>query len=856
MIQIVREQLPNGLTLLFLENHQAPVTSINICVRVGSRYETNTEAGICHLIEHMLFKGTPKLAPGELAKQIEASGGDVNAYTSFDETVYYCTLSSRHSVKGLKIMADAVLNSLIDSTELDREREVVIEEILRGKDSPSRVLSEALFDKAYQNHHYGRPIIGFEKNIRNFSRDFVYNFYRRWYVPENMVVVIGGDFKTETMRQHCQEIFASLPKRKPPSNPCPLEKPQRSARAVTVQNPVQGHNMAMGFHSPALEHTDIASLDILSHVLGEGENSRLGQEVYEKRGLVNGISSYVYSPADPGLFYIAYSLPGKNISEATQAIWKEIHRLQEEKIDHDTLVRAKLNIKSDAIYEKETIQGLTRKHGYFETILRRYDFDEHYYQAIDRVTPEDIMEVARKYLKAENLTIGLIQPQTDKKKWQAGELLSLTKKAAQSRPAKIRKRPEVEHIRLKNGLRLIFKENPNVPTITIRSAHLGGLRAETPRNNGVHSLFTHIWGKSTETLNAQAMARHCELIAGNISAYAGKNLCGLKGDFLSEKTTEGTELFLEALLKPRFAREEIARERASTIEAIRREKDALSSLAFKGFLKELYPKHPYGMTLLGETKTVRALPEAALRKTHRQLLNPKQSVIAVVGDFDTQTMLDIIGPKLEKIPARAHSFKTPKSDPAPAHPTRTEKILDKFQAHIVYGFRGLRFRDPDRYALDVLNNILSGQGGRLFLELRDKLSLAYSVTALTQEGMEPGYFGVYIGTEGSKVDQAVSGIERELKRLLKYGVTTAEMKRAQQYMVGAYEIELQRNAMVATQLAFNEIYGMAQDEWKNLSQKILRVSQAQVEAVARKILKLDHSVLSLVRPPYRKRGKI
>lgn len=849
MIQITREKLPNGLTLLFLETHQAPVTSINICVRVGSRFETDQESGICHLIEHMLFKGTKKMAPGEVAKQIEASGGDVNAYTSFDETVYYCTLSSRHTLKGLEVLSDAVLNSLIDPEELDREREVVVEEILRGKDSPTRVLSESLFTKTFQKHHYGRPIIGFEKTVRGFSRDFVYNFYRRWYVPENMVVVLSGDFNTAKMRKHCQKIFGKLPKKSPPKSPCPNESIQRRCRTLAIQNPVKGHNMAFAFHSPELDHPDIPALDILSHILGEGESSRLGQEVYEKQGLVNGISSYVYSPANPGLFYISYSLPGKNIKAATTAIWKEIHRLQQEKVDHDTLVRAKLNIKSDAIYEKETVEGLARKHGYFETILSRHDFDEHYYQAIDQVTPEDILSVAKKYLRAENLTAGLIQPKDDKKKWNKTELLNLIERVAKPPRIKKSKKPPVTYIKLKNGFRLILKENPSVPTITIRSAHLGGLRAEDKTNNGIHTLFSRIWGKSTKHLDAQNMARECELIAGSIGAYAGKNLCGLKADFLSEKTTEGTKLFLDAFLNPRFDRQEIAREKSNIIEAIHRENDALSSLTFKRFLQNLYPTHPYGMSLLGEAKNVRSFKDRQLQKAQQQLLDPKQSVISVVGDFDIQAMLDLMGPALENLPRNSRKTKAPATDPAPKEHIRTEKILEKFQAHIVYGFRGLKFSDRDRYALDVLNNILSGQGGRLFLELRDKLSLAYSVTALTQEGIEPGYFGVYIGTEGSKVNQAIDGIERELGHLLKHGIKTSEMKRAQQYMVGAYEIELQRNAMVGTQLAFNEIYNIPRDEWKTLPQKIMRVTQAQVESVARKVVQLDRSILSIVRPP-------
>jgi len=832
---------------MLVETHQAPVVSINICVRVGSRYENDSEAGICHLIEHMLFKGTEKIGPGEVAKRIEASGGDVNAYTSFDETVYYCTLASRHFQAGLDILSDAVLNSIFDPEELAREKEVVIEEILRSKDSPGKVLSEAIFQKAYPRHTYGRPIIGFAETVRGFSRDTIINFWKKWYVPENIVVVIAGDFPSATALKRCEEIFTDLPAGKSVKAEIKQEVPQTEPRAVVLTNPVQGSNMLLAYHVPALDHGDIPALDILSHIFGEGESSRLEINLKERKGLVNSVYSYVYSPQDPGLMVVGYTLPDKNIPAATQAILEEIAALHEVPIDQDELTRAKLNIKSDAIYEKETVEGLARKYGYFETILKRHDFDEHYYQQIDAVTPDDVMQVAKKYLTMENLTLGLLHPQTSKKKWSADELLSWTK------PNKIRKpvapkKEEITYLKLKNGLKLILKENHNIPIVVLRTAHQGGLRAENPKTNGIHGLLGQLWGKSTPRLNAEEMAREIELIAGSIGAYNGRNSSGMRADFLSEKTRDGTKLFLEAFLEPNFSREEFKKEKDHLLEAIRREEDHLAGLAFKHFLKKLYPKHPYGMPMGGEAKTVRSFTPDKVAKTYHELLNPKQSVISLVGDFDTTAMIDCLREDLEKIPVKRANARKLTMESLPKKIQRVEKQKNKMQAHLVLGFRGLSFSSPDRYALDVLNNILAGQGGRLFLELRDKMSLAYSVTSMSQEGIEPGYFGVYIATEPRKVQTAIDGILRELEKITSKAVTKEELERAKQYMVGAYEIDLQRNSTVATQLAFNELYGLDRDEWRILPQKILKITQEDVLKVARKVIKMDQYILSIVSP--------
>ena len=396
MLNLTKHSFANGCTLLLLETHQAPVVSLNICVRVGSRHETDQEAGVCHLIEHMLFKGTPSLKPGELAQKIEGSGGDVNAYTSFDETVYYCTLASRHFETGLNVLSEAVLESIFDPDELAREKEVVIEEILRSKDSPTKVLSEAVFQKAFPQHNYGRPIIGFKETVQGFPREMIVNFWKRWYVPENLVVVAAGDFKTEHAFKRCEQIFGSLPKLTVPTGACVPEGPQTKARAVVLSGPIQGSNMMMAYHVPGLDHPDIPALDCLSHILGEGESSRLEIKIKERKGLVNSIYSYAYSPQDPGLFVVGYSLPDKHIPAASRAITEEIYALRHRKIDHDELARAKINIKSDAIYEKETVEGLARKYGYFETILKKHDFDENYYQHIDAVTRDEVHEVAGK----------------------------------------------------------------------------------------------------------------------------------------------------------------------------------------------------------------------------------------------------------------------------------------------------------------------------------------------------------------------------------------------------------------------------------------------------------------------------
>ncbi|MBI2337142.1 MAG: insulinase family protein [Deltaproteobacteria bacterium] len=844
MIAPITYTLANGLKVILIESHLSPVVSINICIKVGSVYETEEEAGLCHLIEHMLFKGTPTLGPGDLAKTIESCGGDVNAYTSFDETVYYCTLASRYYQKGLEILSDGVLHSVFDPTELDREKIVVVEELQRGKDSPSRLLSEELFNQTYQVHPYRRPIIGYRKTIEQFNQAKVLDFYHRWYVPNNMVVVVAGDFSLEAVKNQINDIFGSLQSQ---SVHCevPIEPTQTNPRSFRVTSKVNSTLLTLAFPAKNLAHPHTPVLDILSHVLGEGEGSRLDHKIRDQLGLVNSIYSYVYSPKHDGMFVIGAALEQSKVPKACPNILSEIYQFTERKITHDELARAKINIKSDAIYELETVEGLARKYGYFENILADMNFGEKYLQAIDSVTVDQVIEVAREYLRPERLTLGLLQPEETKHPYLPPKLLQFGQ--VNSKKTKPRKAAQdILRCKLKNGIRLVLKENHSVPILTLRSAHLGGLRSEDKRCNGISTLTSQLWAKSTQNYSSEELAREIELCAGSFEAYAGKNSCGLKGDFISEKFHEGFKLFFEIFKNPLFDAVETKRERANMVEAIKRSEDDLADKAVRQFLSTLYPKHPYGLPSMGTIQSAKGLNEQKIKSYYRKIINPKNTAIVVVGDFDIPSTLELLESELESLkPIQWKTTQLP-LEAAPRERQLIKTHKGKNQAHIVYGFRGLTIKSKDRFAMEVLNNILAGQGGRLFLELRDKHSLAYSVTSFNQEGIEPGFFAVYLATDPKKTEFAVEKIEEELRKITQEVVSPEELHRSQQFIIGNYDIDLQKISSIANEHLFNELYQLGEKDLKEYPRKISQVTSADVLKVAQKYIQLDHPVISIV----------
>lgn len=851
-MQITKHTLKNGMTVLFFENHFAPVISFNVLVYAGSAIETAKEAGMCHVIEHMIFKGTPTRPVGAIARDIEAAGGEVNAYTSFDQTVFYINMASRYAEKGLEILADAVIHPLFDAEELDRELEVICEEIRRGKDNPSHCISEDLFKHSYTVHTYGRPIIGSEESVKSFKRNTVLDFYKKHYTPDNMTLIIVGDFKQDEMLSKVEAAFAhfthtsnSIPYQAitPPSEPS-----QQSIHIHTNTMDIQSTHFNLGFHIPEITHKDIAALDVLSHVLGGAESSRMEQIIKEKKRLVHNIYSYAYTPKYPGLMIIGGITQPEKTLQTLDAIWEEIQKIITEPISTDELNRAKTNIRASEVYERESVGGQASKLAYFLATAGDHDFEKRYFQILNDLTAEDIRSTAEKYLMHKNCTVEILSPK-DAKTHPTHDAINAActgvKKLSAAKKLE-RYNPKV-HV-MPNGIRLVIRENHTLPIVSVYAAMYGGLRFETPKDNGISYLLSRTLTKGTHKRSAIEVAQKIESMAGVIDGFCGRNTIGLRSEFLSEKLHDGFGLFAEVLCNPAFDEKEVEKEIDQQIETIQNQEDNLHAMTFLHFLKNLYGKHPYGMRMLGEPASVKKLNSRMLKKYWTDHLNPKELCISVVGDVSPTEIKKLVN---EWIDVKKHKVAKVKNLAIvkPKEVIVTEEVKKgKEQSHIVLGFLGTTVRSPDHYRMSVLNQILAGQGGRLFVNLRDKMSLAYAINSTAQSGLEPGYFAVYIGTDPSKQNTAIREIKRELEKVTKELVTKEELERAQQYMVGTYELEQQKNNARASAYAFNELYGIGIGEVEHYPQLILKVTREDVLKVAKKYLDLNAYVLSVIKP--------
>jgi len=843
--------LPNGLHVVVREDHFAPVVALQAWVKVGAADEQDAEAGVAHVHEHMLFKGTTRRGVGQIAAEVESSGGVINAFTSSDHTVYHLVVAGRYLATGIDILADALRNSTFDPDELARELKVVLEEWKRAEDMPvSRGYTE-LFRRAFRAHPYGRPVIGWRETIEALDRGRVLDFFHRWYVPNNVVLVVVGDVSVDAVREGVEEAFADWQPAALPARLRPVEPPQQELRVATVEMPVQEHHLLLAFCIPSTHDADAIPLDLLAYVLAGGESTRLVTLLEAQKELANSVSAYAYTPQDPGLFVFLLSLERRKLAEATRALLEAVAETRHALVGRAELARARGNLESEFVYRKETMQGQARLLGYSQCVFEDPNYETRYLAALAAATRDDIQRVAETYLRPENMTAVLVGPDAERLLPTAAELTAPWRRpaaaAAPALRARPRPRPALHTRTLANGVRLVVKEHHVTPLVSLRAATLGGLLLERTDTAGINNFLAGLVSRGSLHHTRESLGRAVESLAGTLEGFSGRNSFGLRGQFLSRHLEEGTDLFLEVLRHPTFPKDEIEKRRRELLIALSHRDDDPAQRALELFYAAHFPDHPYGAPVLGNRKTLKAFTRKALATYHRRLLAPGRLVVSAVGDLDAEWLLD----RLERDLSQLESPR-PLPRPLPSRPAgrvrRVTRTLERQQAHFVLGVRGGRITDSDRPVLKVLEAILSRQGGRLFLELRDRQGLAYSVSAFASEGVDPGVFGVYFACAPDSVERAVAGVLAELRRLRDEPVAATEIEEACKCLLGTYEISLQTNGAQCDELTFNELYGLGVSGGERYREAIAQVTSAAVQAAARVYFTLDAYTLAIVGP--------
>ena len=360
-------QLKNGMRVLLAESHKSPVVSIQMWVRTGSADEKEGEEGISHFIEHLVFKGSRHFKVGEMAASVEAAGGEINAYTSFDQTVFYVTLSKEFEDAGLKVISEMMGFPSFEAHEIDNEREVVIEEIKRSQDSLPRQASRLLFSSMYPGHPYGLPVIGFTENVQKFTRDEILGYFNARYNPGNMTLVAVGDFKSAEMKKKVEKFFGEFAARKLRKTQRPKVKRRAKPLRVVQRSTFEEAMCHIAWQAPDASHKDVAALEVLALIFGQGESSRLYQKLRLETACVHSIGASVFTAKNSGFVAISASLNPENLDKTLEKILEELQVLLIAPPTQDEFQKAVTNLKSEQFYSMETVDGLARNMGIMKT---------------------------------------------------------------------------------------------------------------------------------------------------------------------------------------------------------------------------------------------------------------------------------------------------------------------------------------------------------------------------------------------------------------------------------------------------------------------------------------------------------
>ncbi len=874
----VVERLRSGLMVALAPEKNKDVVSYQMWVGVGSADELSGEEGLAHVFEHMLFKGTQKRAVGEITRDVERVGGQINAWTSPDETVFYITLAARYWRGGIDILADAIKNPALDREELLSELQVIREEIRMGEDSPDRSITRALFKSLFKKHPYGRPVIGYDRTVKGFTRKDVVGFYNKWYVPKNMILSVAGDFDPKKMMRKIDallgEPWQGRRKRVPVREARIAEPGQKKARVSFLTKPVSEAHIAVGYPIPGLTHEDIPALDLLAAVLGQGASSRLETGLKREGRLVNSIRAMAYTPSDAGLFGVFATAPPKQLDGAIRGILVELDRLTKAPVSSDELEKARTLLESDNVYSEETVDGVARKHGFYAMHAGDVEFEEKYLAVLSSLSPGDLMRAARRYLLPSGVNLAAVLPeptllkedeklffmkgrgekrQIDRKKLTQAFFAAtrvLTKPIAPKR-GRDRAGETIVH-EMSTGDVLIVRTTPTSKLVAARAAFWGGSRLEKPAEAGVFGLLANSLTRGTGGLSATDVARQMDSLACSIEGFSGRNTMGISGEFLLRNFEEGFSLMSRCLREPALATEEVTRERELLLEQISASEHNPGYAAFKLLAKTLFGGHPYSRPVWGSAETLSSLGAEQLRSCLQKTTARGGMIMAVEGGADPDTVIDLVereflttGKKV-KLPASPRTWKGPRTV------RRFTKFMPNEQSHVVLGFRGTTITSEDRFALEVMTEILGGHGGRLFDTVREKKGLAYAVTATAMSGVEPGYIALYAGTSPGKEPSVIEGMLEEVARIRESRVPAEELVRVKRHLVGARAIARQRASTRAANTALDYLYGNGPDEGAHFAERIDPISPDDIAAVAQKYLDSQKHVVVCVGPSFPK----
>ncbi|MBD2439554.1 pitrilysin family protein [Nostoc sp. FACHB-110] len=870
--------LDNGLTVLTKEIHTAPVVSVQVWYKVGSRNEGKGESGISHQLEHLMFKGTTD-RPVQFGRLFSALGSQFNAFTSYDETAYFGTVQRDKLQALLTLEADRMKNSLIGPDQLKSEKRVVISELQGYENSPSYRLDRAVMRAAFPNRAYGLSVGGTKADVEKFTVEQVRNYYQTYYSPDNATLVITGDFETKPVLKAVQETFGKLTKRQnaivehqkttTSQNPQPPTANSQLPTPIVLKEPGSASLLQAVYPLPDINHPDVPAIDVMDAILTGGRSSRLYQALVES-GLASSVSGAAAELIEPGWYEIdATAAPGQKLEKIAQVMQTSLSQLQQKTVSQEELNRAKTLLQASFVLNNQDITSQASQLGYNQTVAGDYRYIERYLSAIAKVTPQEVQRVAKTYLVPAKQTIGYFEPtQPDGKpgtsnagtgrtaeNFSPGQPVDPAELAKYLPPANSATQPNQQPLpqqfSLANGLRVLLLPDSSLPTINI-SGHIdAGSEFDSNQKAGLASLTAENLMNGTKAKNALALAKTLEDRGASLDFNASREGVSINAEGLSANLSTLVQTLADVLQNSNFPPDQLELSRQRALTGLQLQLDDPNSLARRVFQQAIYPaNHPFYS--FPTVESLKNISREDVLGYYREHYRPDTTTLALVGDFDSNKVKELLNQSFAKWQAqgKAPAVNLPQVA-LPETSTRLNKVIPgKAEAVTYIGYNGISRKDPRYYAALVLNQILGGDtlASRLGTEVRDRLGLTYGIYSGFAAGINPGPFLIEMQTAPTDAQKAIVSTLALLKQLREQGITPAELNTAKRSITNGYPVDLANPSDVASIIVNNSVLGLSPTEIREFPRRIQAVTMTQIQQVIKDLIQPEKVVIVTAGP--------
>jgi zinc protease len=848
--------LPNGLILVVKEDHRLPTLTATLCYRVGSVDDPEGQSGMAHYLEHMVFKGTQKYRRGEIDRVTFRSGGENNAYTTFDLTGYWFHVASSHLEEVLEILADTMGRCTLDEKEFEVERGPILEEMNLWLDGPWGELERTLDQTVYSESRYRHPILGSREEVEKLSRDRLKAHYETHYTPDKAALVIVGDVNPREARSRVEKWFGSIPRGKAAPRSGGTERPQETPRHAEEKTDLSSDRFILAFRTEPEGSPGALTLDVISNLLGEGRFSKLKTRLVTQEDLSSegGVTVTNDSRRSDGLFSIQVVVSqGGSTEKARVAVQEELEALVAWPVTDRELRRAKNQIRTRLAFDLGSQKELAWRLGTYES-LGLPDFMATYLDRIEAVSVQDVQAVALKTFTAKNRTL-VLGKSSGRAPPRPGRDAGLGRRGPPRRPPLVSAGAgalpalgEVRELRLPNGLTLLAQRRGDLPIVTLQADVRAGALYESDDKAGLADLVSRMLDQGIieagrgQKKSSDEIAREVEFLGGQYSISA----TGLTVNLMSADASAGFDLVRDLLRNPSFPEDRFEKTREDQLSDLESIDEDPQDAARRLFFENAYRGHPYERPASGRKETVAKLTLEEVRGFYRRFYRPENVILAVVGDLDP-------GRALGELRARFESWKGegPWTPPpvVPAvrqsesrmihHPSKAR------QARIHLGHVGIERSHPDYYALRVMEIILGASPGftsRLARRVRDEMGLCYDIIGTITEGsgFAAGPFQVVLGVDEKKGDQALEAVLDVLRTFQNEGPTEEELQDAKLYLLGSFASHWETIEDTAGYLLSTRRFGLGSDYPARFHAAVSAVTREEVMRVAREHLDLGH----------------